>query len=108
MPPRSTISASPAPTSKDQYGKLADALYQWCVDNHETGEVIHQEELLNCNIIPNRDVNILLGAANHLIRTRLFKTHDVKGFTGVAWELISEQHAAKYIPHSPAHLLDLV
>lgn len=108
MPTRSTASATPAPSTKDQYGKLADALYQWCSDNHETGEVVHQEELLNCNIIPNRDVNILLGAANHLIRTRLFKTHDVKGFTGVAWELVSEEHAAKYTSPSSAHLLDSV
>ncbi len=95
MPSRSTVSASPAPTAKDQYGKLADALYQWCVDNRDTGDVLSQEELLNSNIIPNRDINILAGAVGHLTKTRLFKSHDVKGSKAVAWELVSLENAAK-------------
>jgi hypothetical protein len=106
MPPQSTVSASPAPTAKQEYGKLADALYEWCVNNGGVGDVFTQEIVLNSNIIPNRDANILLGAANHLVQTRLFKVHDVRGSTGVAWELISQEDASKYTPPSPAHTLD--
>ena len=106
MPPRSTVSATPAPSAKAQYGKLADALYEWCVQNGGVGEVFTQEIVLNSNLIPNRDPVILVAAAQHLVNTRLFKTHDVKGSTGVAWELVSQEDAAKYTSPSPAHLLD--
>lgn len=89
-------------SSSSVRGKSAvgDALYKWARGTQEAGYVFTQLELLGSGLIPNRDLTILLHAAQDLVSRRLFKLHDIKGQQGVGWELVEETAAAKYITQS--------
>jgi len=93
-----TLTPAPGPSNTQDHSRVADALYNWCRDNGELGDVFNQQQLLGANIIPNGDTKILLHAATHLVQNHLFKIHDVKTADGstIGWELISSERAANY------------
>ena len=95
-PPLHSASPTPGPSGVGRKrDRTADALYSWCIENHEPGYVFSQDELLNAGIIPDRKLEILLTSTQHLVNRALFKLHDRAGGT-IGWELVEEQTAKKY------------
>lgn len=94
MPP--TVSASPTPGPSGTKNLVGEALYAWCCREHDYGYVFQQEELLDSNVIPNRDLFVLLTAAQYLVGRHLLKIHDIKGQEGAAYELIAPEIAKRY------------
>ena len=88
-------SARPEAEAPD-FTKVGDALYLWCVENTEVGNVLLQQDLMKSPVIPDKDGNILLGAVQYLVDRRLLKVHVIKESSSLAWELVSQAHAAKY------------
>ena len=95
--PRATASSTPGPLSTDLsgYGLIADAIYEYCRGNHDPGEILVQEHLLRPDIIPNKDLAILVQVCQHLVDSHLFKTHDVKG-GGIGWKVVTRESAENY------------
>jgi RNA polymerase Rpc34 subunit len=94
--PRSSASPTPGPSNAQSRDRVADALYSWCLQNHEVGHVFDQNELLASPIIPNKDLTVLLTSSNYLVGKNLFKLHDIKATNVLGWELVSQERAAKY------------
>ena len=96
------VSSSPTPASASSSGsdcsRVATNLYNHCREHFGIGNVVNQQDVLNTNLIPGRDLKILLDAANYLVGKHLFKLHDVRGpgKTTLGWELISPENAGKY------------
>lgn len=88
-------SPTPGPSRPTPQHMVGDALYSWCRNEKDFGYVFVQEELLNSNIIPNRDLNILLSATQYLVSKHLLKLHDIKGHEGIGWELVSPDTAKR-------------
>jgi DNA-directed RNA polymerase III subunit RPC6 len=91
------VTASPTPGSSGDpgYGLIADAIYEYCRENHDPGDTLVQEHLLKPDIIPNKDLAILVQVCQHLVNDHLFKTHDVKG-GGIGWKLVTRESAENY------------
>ncbi|KAL6252857.1 34-kDa subunit of RNA polymerase III (C) [Rhinocladiella similis] len=94
-PPKSTASPAPGSLIRGGRNRVADSLYEWCRKNYDFGYVFTQEELLQSNIIPNKDINVLLTSVQHLVVSHLFKLHDRQGGT-IGWELIAQEKAQNY------------
>lgn len=77
------------------YGLIADALYEYCRENHDPDDILLQELLLKPDIVPDKDLEILLLVCQHLVDSRLFKVHELKG-GGIGWRLITRERAEKY------------
>lgn len=75
---------------------LGDSLYNWAREKKEAGDVFTQAELLDSALIPDGDLQLLLDAVQYLAQRRLFRPVDIKGQTGIGYELIEEAAAAKY------------
>lgn len=101
-PPKSTASPAPGSLIRGGRNRVADSLYEWCRKNYDFGYVFTQEELLQSNIIPNKDINVLLTSVQHLVVSHLFKLHDRQGGT-IGWELIAQEKAQKYAAFLGAH-----
>lgn len=88
----------PVTTTVPRKHPLGDSLYNWARDKKEPGDVFTQAELLDSALIPDRDLQLLLDAVQYLAQRRLFRPVDIKGQTGIGYELIEEAAAAKYGP----------
>ena len=77
------------------YGVVATSLYEWCRKNRDPEDVLVQDDLFQSDVIPNKDIHVLLEATQILVNEHLFKIHDVRG-GGIGWKLVSEERAAKY------------
>ncbi|KEF56980.1 uncharacterized protein A1O9_07170 [Exophiala aquamarina CBS 119918] len=96
-PPLHSASPTPGPSGLGRKrDRIAEALYAWCIQNHEPGYVFSQEELLNAGIIPDRKLEILLTSTQHLVNRALFKLHDRLGGS-IGWELVEEEKAKNHI-----------
>ena len=93
--PHGTSSPSPGPSGSPGYGLIADAIYEYCRENHDPSEVLVQEHLLKPDIIPNKDLGILVQVCQHLVDNHLFKTHEIKG-GGIGWKLATRENAENY------------
>lgn len=94
-PPLHSASPTPGPSGAGRRrDRTAEALYAWCVQNHEAGYVFSQDELLNAGIIPDKKLEILLTSTQHLVNRALFKLHDRVGGS-IGWELVEEEKAKK-------------
>lgn len=93
--PHATASPTPGPSVSPGYGLVADAIYEYCRENHDPSEVLVQEHLLKPDIIPNKDLAILVQICQHLVDNHLFKTHDIKG-GGIGWKLATRESAENY------------
>jgi DNA-directed RNA polymerase III subunit RPC6 len=93
--PHVTASPTPGPSGDPGYGLIADAVYEYCRENHDPGEILVQEHLLKPDIIPNKDLAILVQVCQHLVDNHLFKTHDIKG-GGIGWKLATRETAENY------------
>jgi hypothetical protein len=94
--PHSSLSATAGPSNAPHRDRVAEALYDWCLEKYEIGHVFDQKALLSSPVIPNRDLNVLLTASNYLVAKNLFKLHDLKATNVLGWELVSQERAAKY------------
>ncbi|KAK5198255.1 34-kDa subunit of RNA polymerase III (C) [Exophiala xenobiotica] len=94
-PPKATASPAPGPLGRGSRNRVADSLYDWCRNNRDLGHVFSQEELLDTDIIPNRDITVLLSSVQHLVASHLFKLHDRTGGT-IGWELVDQEKAKNY------------
>ena len=95
-PPKTNASPAPGPSVKGARNRIAEALYDWCRNNHGYGHVFSQDELLDSDLIPDRNIHTLLPALQHLVLKSLFRIHDRLGNT-IGWELIEPEKAKKYI-----------
>jgi len=96
MPPRPSATPTPGSSTAQNKNPVGDALYNWCRDQEKlAGEIFTQQDLLDSGLIPGNSLLILLEATQYLVAKRLFKIHDIKGQTGVGWELVEEAAAAK-------------
>ena len=95
--PPATASPTPGPSYSESpgYGLIADAIYEYCRESHDLGETLVQEHLLKPDIIPNKDLDILVQVCQHLVDNHLFKTHDLKG-GGIGWKVITKESAEHY------------
>lgn len=93
--PHATVSPTPGPSGGLGYGLIADAIYEYCRENHDPSETLVQEHLLKPGIIPNKDLAILVQVCQHLVDNHLFKTHDIKG-GGIGWKLVTRESAENY------------
>lgn len=89
-------SPTPGPSRAGAQHLVGDALYAWCRNEKDFGYVFIQDELLASNIIPGRDLNVLLSATQYLVSKHLLKLHDIKGQEGIGWELVSPDTARRY------------
>lgn len=87
---------TPGPPTASNRSPVGDALYNWARQSQAPGFVFTQQELLDSGLIPQNSLHILLDAVNYLIRRRLFNPHDIRGQTGVGYELVEEAAAANY------------
>lgn len=94
-PPVDTPTLAAGPSTSGGRNRTAEALHAWCRNNYEPGYVFSQDELLGADIIPNRDIQILLSSVQHLVAGSLFKLHDRAGGT-IGWELVDQEKAQKY------------
>lgn len=94
MPP-GRPSATPGPSSAAT-GKhaLGDALYEWVRQREEPGAFTNGD-LLDSGLVPKRDINILAEAVNYLLNRRLLRPLDIRGQSGIGYELVEEAAAAK-------------
>ena len=90
-----TASPTPGPSKTSDYGLIADAIYDYCRDNHGPEEILVQDQLFKPDIIPNKDLNILLQVCQHLVNQHLFKTHELRG-GGFGWKLNTRERAENY------------
>jgi DNA-directed RNA polymerase III subunit RPC6 len=93
--PHVTASPTPGPSDDPGCGLIADAIYEYCREYHDPGEILVQEHLLKPDIIPSKDLNILLQVCQHLVDNHLFKTHEIKG-GGIGWKLVTRESAENY------------
>jgi len=93
--PHVLSSPTPGPAGDRGCGLIADAIYEYCRENHDPGETLVQEHLLKPDIIPNKDLAILVQVCQHLVDNHLFKTHDVRG-GGIGWKLVTRESAENY------------
>ena len=90
-----SVSASPTPgPSHRPHEILARSLYNHCQENFDSDHTITQTDLVNSNIIPNADLNLLVGAIQDLVDQRLFKVHTTKDGATV-WKIVAHDAAAK-------------
>jgi hypothetical protein len=94
-PPKASASPAPGPLGRGSRNRVAGSLYDWCRNNRDLGHVFSQEELLDTDIIPNRDITVLLSSVQHLVASHLFKLHDRTGGT-IGWELVDQEKAKRY------------
>ncbi|KIV82503.1 hypothetical protein PV11_04607 [Exophiala sideris] len=94
-PPKINASPAPGPSGRGDRNRIAEALYDWCRNNHDYGHVFLQNELLDADIVPNRDVQILLSAVQYLVQGQRFRLHDTNGGT-IGWELVDPDIAKNY------------
>lgn len=95
-PPLHSASPTPGPSGvRRGRDRIAEALYAWCIQNHDAGYVFSQDELLNAGIIPDKKLEILLTSTQHLVNRALLKLHDRIGGS-IGWELVEEEKAKKY------------
>ena len=95
-PKKSTASPTPGPsasTTKDLRA-MTVALYNWCRINYDEEHILSQKDLLEGDIIPNKDPNVLLAVTQSLINERLFRTHDLRS-GGIGWKIVSHVSAEK-------------
>ncbi len=69
-------------------------LYNWCRVNYDEEHILSQKDLLEGDIIPNKDPNVLIKVAQSLIDQRLFRTHDLRS-GGIGWKIVSHVSAQK-------------
>lgn len=95
-PAKSTASPTPGPsvTTKDLRA-MTIALYNWCRITYDADHILSQGDLLAGDIIPNKDLSLLLKATQSLINDRLFRTHDLRS-GGIGWKIVSHVSADKY------------
>lgn len=101
-PAASTASPTPGPSGSTQKGSTqkdvratAVALYNWCRVNYDEDHILSQKDLLEGDIIPRKDPQILLHVTQSLIDQRLFRTHDLRS-GGIGWKIVSHVSAEKY------------
>ena len=87
-----TASPTPGPSSPSRYTLIADALYDYCRANHASDTLLVQEHLLKPDIIPNKDLSILVQSCQYLVDQHLFKTHEIKG-GGIGWKVVAIESA---------------
>ena len=88
-------STRPGQTGTMPRDRIAEALYHWCCENHAIGHVFNQNELLSSEVIPNKDLTILVSSVQYLVGKNLFRTHDFKATGSIGWELVSQERAEK-------------
>lgn len=95
-PAKSTASPTPGPsTSKtNDVRPTAAALYNWCQANFDEGHILSQNDLLGGDIIPNKDMDLLMKVVQSLIDQRLFRTHELRT-GGIGWKIESQANAEK-------------
>lgn len=100
-PAASTASPTPGPSGSTQKGSTqkdvratAVALYNWCRVNYDEDHILSQKDLLEGDIIPRKDPQILLHVTQSLIDQRLFRTHDLRS-GGIGWKIVSHVSAEK-------------
>ncbi len=93
--PHVKASSTPGPSGGGGYGLIADALYEYCRDNHTADEVLVQEMLLKPDIVPDKDLETLLSVCQHLVNSHYFVVHEIRG-GGIGWKLNTKERAEKY------------
>ena len=74
---------------------LKQALYKACIEeaSGESKTVFHQNSIFELEVIPNRDVSILLQVAQMLVDEKYFKP--VNDVSGLGWMLRTQDEANK-------------
>ena len=93
------MSKATGSSASSDYGLIADAIYNHCRENHGPDDLLQQDDLLKPDIIPNKDLDLLLQVCQLLVNQHLFKTHDVRS-GGIGWKLRTKEIAEKYDPAS--------
>jgi hypothetical protein len=93
--PHAVASSSEEPHSSSPYGLIADKLYDYCREHHDADDVLLQTDLLKPDIIPNKELDLLVAVCQHLVDQHLFKIHDTRA-NGIGWKLLTRENAALY------------
>ena len=73
------------------------ALYNWCRVNYDEEHILSQKDLLQGDIIANKDPSLLLRVTQSLLDERLFRTHELRS-GGIGWKIVSHVSAEKCVP----------
>lgn len=95
-PAKSTASPTPGPSASKpkDHRAMTVALYNWCRVNYDEEHILSQKDLLEGDIIPNKDPSTLLSVTQSLLDERLFRTHELRG-GGIGWKIVSHVSAEK-------------
>jgi RNA polymerase Rpc34 subunit len=95
-PSKSTASPTPGPATSavKNHQAMATELYNWCRQNYDEDHIFSQKDLLEGDIISNRNPDLLRPIVQALIDQRLFRTHELRG-GGLGWKIVSHGSAEK-------------
>ena len=74
--------------------ELSKALYASCA-SQSPDEIFDQDHLLSLEVIPDKDVTLLLSCVQQLVNDGLFKI--MKKDRQICWKIIKRDDAAKYV-----------
>jgi hypothetical protein len=73
---------------------VAMKMYEQCWDTFPRDQLLYQEDLLNLNLIPAKDLDLLLKYTQYLVDQKLFNPH-YDGHKRLGWKIVPIEVAEK-------------